>query len=229
MRCQWGLRRSTSDALSEAWPPWQNARARACATVAHIRVAVCGVDGLELQRRHKNNWFPTLLLREVRNLHSNNVVPSRSFERFVQYCDVWRAFVSDYLQVDLSEAKKMISLIFGVGKPASDIPFAWSLAVDAAQAKDIVLGYGGFQHFRRKFGARRRPAATRLFYASSAREGKVMGVMRQRSGQQNWIVACSTFDELIVSTCALVFRVDEVFGDLQEDCGVKPTVAMASP
>ncbi|CAK0905860.1 unnamed protein product, partial [Prorocentrum cordatum] len=141
----------------------------------------------------------------------------------------YRAFVSDYLQVDLSEAKKMISLIFGVGKPASDIPFAWSLAVDAAQAKDIVLGYGGFQHFRRKFGARRRPAATRLFYASSAREGKVMGVMRQRSGQQNWIVACSTFDELIVSTCALVFRVDEVFGDLQEDCGVKPTVAKASP
>eukprot|EP00959_Pyramimonas_sp_CCMP1952_P383307 8031850-Pyramimonas_sp.AAC.1 len=56
-----------------------------------------------------------------------------------------------------------------------------------------------------------------------------MEVMRQCSGQQNWNVACCIFDGLIISTCAPGFRIDEVFGDLQETCGMKLTVAKASP
>eukprot|EP00959_Pyramimonas_sp_CCMP1952_P161675 3380795-Pyramimonas_sp.AAC.1 len=115
----------------------------------------------------------------------------------------------------------MIAKIFGVGTPASNVPFLWSLAVDAAQAKDIVLGSGVFfQHLPQKFWPRRRPAATRLFHALSAREDEVMEVTRQCSGQQKWNIACSIFDEPI-STCAPGFRANEIFGDLQEDCGVK--------
>ena len=65
------------------------------------------------------NCFPTLLLHEVRKLHTKDDVPLRSLELFVKYHAIWREFVKEYLQVEISEAKIAISKIFGLGEPGA--------------------------------------------------------------------------------------------------------------
>jgi hypothetical protein len=91
----------------------------------------------------------------------------------------WRSFLAAYLGCNEDEAKKVITTIFHLGRPRDDLPLLWALAVEQQKAIRCLLSLPENAHLNNKFTDRPHPLATRLHYALSAVEDRVMADVEQ--------------------------------------------------
>ena len=124
--------------------------------------------------------------------------------------------MKEYFDVDDDDAKMAIGRIFSLGLPQSDLPFLWSLAVDVAQAKQIVLERPEFESLLTLFGDRSFPTATRLFYALSPTEDDLLHQMQDTCTAQGWGIVAYIFDELVFETVQPACMVEEAFENLED-------------
>ena len=119
-----------------------------------------------------NNCFATLFYNELDSHIDLDLYGT--FVCYKSHYKLWRQFLSEYLNVNTHEAKKILTAIVHLGLPKHDVPFLWNLGIDMQRGIEFLLGLPKFAYLNGLFEERRNPAASRFHYAMAAIEDHIV-------------------------------------------------------
>ena len=114
---------------------------------------------------------------------------------------MFRNFVADYGGITRKQAKKTIIKILHFGLPDSELPLLWALAAEFRMAAQVVLDKPKFAYLAGKFGDRRSPLTSGLYYALSSVEDAItreLAESLEREFTEHARVIVLMFDGLVV-------------------------------
>eukprot|EP00959_Pyramimonas_sp_CCMP1952_P351447 7363523-Pyramimonas_sp.AAC.1 len=77
----------------------------------------------------------------------------------------WRAFLCDYLGVNMKDAKRALIRLVHLVVPRNDLPFPWNLSREIKEAVKRFLSLPQLSHLQKMFHEKPNPTATRLHCA----------------------------------------------------------------
>ena len=143
----------------------------------------------------------------------------------------FREFLANYFGVPTKAIKKQLVAILHCGRPQSDLPLLWALAVEMRKATMTVLEQPKFHYLNKRFTSRRFPQATRLHYALSTIEDKLMQDLKvelAREFPDTATVQVYMFDGVVVRFTSLgnAPRLRALLDDFGKKQGVKLTMEL---
>ena len=128
------------------------------------RTVAC--DALCFQIDQKNA-IPCIAWDMAQQFLANATERLNSWHLYQENYKEWRCFMQDYADIPLSDAKKSITKMFGLGLPDYDIPFLWALSMDVYTFRAALQRSPKYNRLSAMFTDRKNPEATRFFYALS--------------------------------------------------------------
>ena len=150
-----------------------------------------------------NAFMQFMWIRLEANVGDAVDIEYQVFTAYVKNPVAVREFIARALNISVKAAKKQLITILHYGRPQSQLPFLWALAVELRMAARVLLDLPEFTHLSGMFGARRHPDATRLHYAVSSMQDLVIQSLEKALGDEfedEAKIIVYMFDGLVVQT-----------------------------
>ena len=119
------------------------------------------------------------------------------------YCrnfNSWRIMLVEYLQIDNTRAKKIITSIFYGGFPASDLPILWKLKREVDLIVEHLLMKPENAEYLNHFQERNNPKYTRFAYIMANLENNALQSIKRKVEEASLRPLCLIYDGAIIET-----------------------------